>query len=69
MIEFQDEVPPRDSYNPARVVKGPIEHVAEVLRKYAQAGCAHVIGLMPGLDETKTAKLADAARMAGFTQP
>jgi alkanesulfonate monooxygenase SsuD/methylene tetrahydromethanopterin reductase-like flavin-dependent oxidoreductase (luciferase family) len=66
MIEFTDDVQPADSYDPARVVKGPVEHVAEKLRTYADAGCAHVIGFLVGLTPEKTEMFAEAARQAGL---
>jgi alkanesulfonate monooxygenase SsuD/methylene tetrahydromethanopterin reductase-like flavin-dependent oxidoreductase (luciferase family) len=68
-IEFADAVPPADSYDPGRLVKGPIEHVAEKLQAYAETGCAHVICFLNGLTPQKTAMLAEASRMAGLTKP
>jgi alkanesulfonate monooxygenase SsuD/methylene tetrahydromethanopterin reductase-like flavin-dependent oxidoreductase (luciferase family) len=65
-IEFTDDTAPADSYDPARVVKGPIEHVAGKLARYSEAGCAHLIGLMPNLTDEKVEKLAAAAKMAGL---
>ena len=67
MIEFAAEVPAADSYDPARVVKGPVEHVAEKLRTYADAGCAHAICFLVGLTPEKTEMLAEASRKAGLT--
>ena len=67
MIDFAAEVPAADSYDPARVVKGPVEHVAEKLRTYADAGCAHAICFLVGLTPEKTEMLAEASRMAGLT--
>jgi len=67
MIDFADDVPPADSYDPARVVKGSVEHVAETLRTYADAGCAHAICFLVGLTAAKTEMLAEASRLAGLT--
>jgi alkanesulfonate monooxygenase SsuD/methylene tetrahydromethanopterin reductase-like flavin-dependent oxidoreductase (luciferase family) len=65
-IEFMDEVPAADSFDRTRAIKGPVELVAEKMREYADAGCAHLIANMPGVDPERTAKLAAATRMAGF---
>ena len=66
MIEFTEDTVAADSYDPKRFVKGPIPHVAEKLAAYAEAGCAHVIGFMHGVNEEKTEMLAEAARLAGL---
>lgn len=66
MIDFQDRVPSREENDPAKVVVGPVEHVAEKLREYAQTDCAHLIANLAGLDEPKAEKLAEAARLAGL---
>jgi alkanesulfonate monooxygenase SsuD/methylene tetrahydromethanopterin reductase-like flavin-dependent oxidoreductase (luciferase family) len=66
MIDLTDDLAPKDSYDPAKVIKGPIEHVAEKLRSYAETDCAHVICLLVGLTDAKVVKLAEAARLAGL---
>jgi hypothetical protein len=66
MIDFTDDKAPAGSYDPAKVVKGPIEHVAEKLRTYAETDCEHVICFLVGLTKEKTSKLAEAARLAGL---
>ena len=66
MIDITDDVAPAGSYDPAKVVMGPIEHVAEKLRTYAETDCAHVICFLVGLTKEKTLKLAEAARLAGL---
>lgn len=65
-IEFTDDLAPAGSYDPAKVIKGPIEHVAEKLRAYADTGCAQAICFLNGLTVEKVGKLADAARLAGL---
>lgn len=66
MIDLTEDPALKDSYDPAKVIKGPIEHVAEKLRSYAETDCAHVICFLVGLTAEKTAKLAEAARLAGL---
>jgi alkanesulfonate monooxygenase SsuD/methylene tetrahydromethanopterin reductase-like flavin-dependent oxidoreductase (luciferase family) len=65
-IEFTDDSVPAGSYDPARLVKGPIEHVASKLAEYAEAGCAHLIGLMQDLNDDKVEQFAEAAKQAGL---
>jgi alkanesulfonate monooxygenase SsuD/methylene tetrahydromethanopterin reductase-like flavin-dependent oxidoreductase (luciferase family) len=66
IIDFADDAAPLDSYDPKKAIKGPVELVAEKLNAYAEAGCDHVIGNLVGLDEEKTAKLAEAKKLAGL---
>jgi alkanesulfonate monooxygenase SsuD/methylene tetrahydromethanopterin reductase-like flavin-dependent oxidoreductase (luciferase family) len=66
MVDITDDAVPADSYDPAKVIKGPIEHVAEQLNRYAETDCAHVICNLPGLNAEKTARLAEAAKAAGL---
>ena len=66
MIEFTDDAVPADSYDQAKFIKGPVEHVAAKLSAYAETDCGHVICNLSGLNEEKTAKLAEAARQAGL---
>ena len=66
MIEFTGDKVQADSYDPAKFIKGPIEHVAARLLDYAEADCAHVICNLKGLNEEKTEMLAEAATRAGL---
>ena len=66
VIEFTEDKVAADSYDPAKLIKGPIEHVASKLNEYTAAGCGHVICNLSGLNEDQTEKLAEAAKMAGL---
>ena len=66
MVDILDDDAPVDTENAATVIRGPIGHVAEALAAYAETDCAHVICNLPGLTAEKTARLAEAARMAGL---
>ena len=65
VVDILADDAPVDTENAATAIRGPIGHVAEVLAAYAETDCAHVICNLPGLTAEKTARLADAAKMAG----
>lgn len=66
MVDILADDAPVDTENAATVVRGPIGHVADVLAAYAETDCAHVICNLPDLTAESTARLAEAAKMAGL---
>ena len=66
MVDILDDGAAVDIENAATAIRGPIAHVAEQLAAYAATDCAHVICNLPDLTAEKTARLAEAAKLAGL---